>query len=89
MSSLCVNSQMIYWDLANVKILNHSSFTINDLIRVVTLHATLLASGSLSYLVGCGVASNDSNQVCYLEHRMMLTKATGDEESWFRVACEY
>jgi len=23
MSSLCVNSQMIYWDLANVKILNH------------------------------------------------------------------
>jgi hypothetical protein len=28
-----------------------------DLIRVVTLHATVMASGSLSYLVGCGVAS--------------------------------
>ena len=46
---------MIYWDLANVKILNHSYFTINDLIRVVTLHATVMASGSLTYLVGCGV----------------------------------
>ena len=52
MSSLCVNSQMIYWDLANVKILNHSSFTINDLIRVVTLHAAVVASNSLMYLVG-------------------------------------
>jgi hypothetical protein len=30
---------------------------INDLIRVVTLDATVMASGSLSYLVGCGVAS--------------------------------
>ena len=57
---------MIYWDLANVKILNHSSFTINDLIRVVTLHAAVMASGFLSYLVGCGIASNDSDQVCYL-----------------------
>jgi hypothetical protein len=66
MSSLCVNSQMIYWDLANVKILNHSSFTINDLIRIVTLHATVMASGSLAYLVGCGVASNDRYEVCYL-----------------------
>jgi hypothetical protein len=48
---------MIYWDLANVKILNHSYFTINDLVRVVTLHATIMASGSLTYLMGCGVAS--------------------------------
>ena len=29
----------------------------NDLIRVVTLHATVIASGSLTYLMGCGVAS--------------------------------
>jgi hypothetical protein len=57
---------MIYWDLANVKILNHSSFTINDLIRVVTFYAKVMASGSLPYLVGCGIASNDSDQVCYL-----------------------
>ena len=37
-----------------------------DLIRVVTLHATVMASGSLTYLMGCGVASNDSYQVSYL-----------------------
>ena len=30
---------------------------INDLIRVVTLHATVVASGPLTYLMGCGVAS--------------------------------
>ena len=28
---------------------------VNDLIRVVTPHATVMASGSLSYLVGFGV----------------------------------
>ena len=39
---------------------------VKDLIRVVTLHATVMASGSLAYLVGCGVASYDSYQVCYL-----------------------
>ena len=33
-----------------------------DLIRVVTLHATVMTSGSLTYLMGCGVAYNDSNQ---------------------------
>ena len=27
----------------------------NDLIRVVILHATVMASGSLTYLMGCGV----------------------------------
>ena len=42
------------------------SYRSNDLVRVVTLHATVMASGSLTYLVGCGVASNDSYQVCYL-----------------------
>ena len=39
---------------------------VNDLIRVVTLYAAVMASGSLTYLVGCGIASNDSYQVCYL-----------------------
>ena len=39
---------------------------VDDLVRVVTLHATVMASGSLTYLVGCGVASYDSYQVCYL-----------------------
>ena len=38
----------------------------NDLIRVVTLHATVMTSGSLSYLMGCGLASYDSYQVRYL-----------------------
>ena len=33
---------------------------VNDLVRVITLHATVMTSGSLTYLVGCGVASNDS-----------------------------
>ena len=28
---------------------------VNDLIRVVTLHAAVMASGSLTYLMGCGV----------------------------------
>jgi hypothetical protein len=37
-----------------------------DLIRVVTLHATVMASGSLSYLVGCRIASYDCYQVRYL-----------------------
>jgi len=53
---------------------------VNDLIRVVTLHATVAASGPLTYLMGCGVASNDSYQVCYLWKRMVLTEATGDAE---------
>ena len=39
---------------------------VNDLIRVVTLYAAVMASGSLTYLMGCGIASNDSYQVCYL-----------------------
>jgi hypothetical protein len=30
--------------------------------------------------VGCGIASYDSYQVCYLKHRMVLTEATGDAE---------
>jgi len=42
------------------------SYRSNDLVRVVTLHATVMASGSLTYLVGCGVASYNSYQVCYL-----------------------
>jgi len=31
------------------------------LIRVVTLHATVMASGSLSYLVGCGMKADHSH----------------------------
>jgi hypothetical protein len=36
------------------------------LIRVVTLHAAVVTSGFLTYLVGCGIASYDSDEVCYL-----------------------
>ena len=61
----------------------------NDLIRVVTLHAAVMASGSLTYLMDCGVAAYHCYQVSYLQHRMVLTEATGDEESLFGVACEY
>ena len=43
-----------------------SSYSSSDLIRVVTLHPTVIASGPLTYLTGCGIASNDSYQVCYL-----------------------
>jgi len=39
-----------------------------------------MASGSLAYLVGRGIASYDSYQVSYLQHRMVLTEATGDAE---------
>ena len=39
---------------------------VNDLIRVVTLHAAIMASGSLTYLMGRGVASYYSYQVRYL-----------------------
>ena len=53
---------------------------VNDLIRVVTLNATVVASSSLTYLVGFSVASYDSNQVCYLKKRMLLAEATGDAE---------
>jgi hypothetical protein len=35
---------------------------------------------SLKYLVGCGVASYYSYQVCYLLKRVMLTEAAGDAE---------
>ena len=53
---------------------------VNDLIRVVTLHAAVMASGSLTYLMGCGIASNDCNQVSYFQKRIMLTEAAGDAE---------
>ena len=45
-----------------------------------SMHATVITSGSLTYLMGCSIASYDSNQVCYLKHRMVLTEATGDAE---------
>ena len=34
---------------------------VNDLISVVTLHATVMASGSLTYLVGCGMKADHSH----------------------------
>jgi len=39
---------------------------VNDLIRVVAPHAAVMASCFLTYLMGCSVASYDSDQVCYL-----------------------
>ena len=42
------------------------SYRSNDLISVVTFHAAVIASGSLTYLMGCGIASNDSYKVSYL-----------------------
>ena len=39
-----------------------------------------MASGPLTYLMGCRIASYDSYQVSYLQHRMVLTEATGDAE---------
>jgi len=33
-----------------------SSYLSNNLMRVVTLHATVVTSGSLAYLMGCGRA---------------------------------
>jgi len=39
-----------------------------------------MASGSLTYLMGRGVASNNSDQVGYLKKRVMLTEAAGDAE---------
>ena len=53
---------------------------VNDLIRVVTLHAAVVTSGSLTYLVGCGIASHGSYQVSYLKHRVVLTEAASDAE---------
>ncbi|MDA9346577.1 hypothetical protein N9R66_01015 [bacterium] len=52
----------------------------NDLIRVVALVPAVMASGSLTYLVGCGIASNDSYQVSYRKHRMVLAEATHGAE---------
>ena len=43
------------------------SYRSNDLVRVVTLHATVMASGPLTYLMGCGVASNH----CKLKTRLI------------------
>jgi len=37
------------------------SYRSNDLVRVVTLHATVMASGSLAYLVGCGMKAGHSH----------------------------
>ncbi len=39
-----------------------------------------MASGSLTYLMGCSIASKDKYQVCYLQKRVVLTEATDDAE---------
>jgi len=39
---------------------------VDDLVRVVTLHAIVMASGPLAYFMGCSVASYYSYQVRYL-----------------------
>ena len=43
-----------------------SSYLSNDLVRVVTLYTAVIASGPLTNLVGCGIASYDCDQVCYI-----------------------
>ncbi|MDA9347452.1 hypothetical protein N9R89_01935 [bacterium] len=48
-----------------------------------------MASGSLAYLMGCGVASYDSYQVSYLQHPMVLTEAAGDAELVLWDSCEF
>ena len=47
-----------------------------DLIRVVTLHAAGMASGSLTYLVGCSIASDDQAPIGYLERPMTQPKGS-------------
>ena len=47
---------------------------------LLPLHATVMASGSLTSVGGRGITSYDSYQVSYLEHHMVLTEATGDTE---------
>ena len=59
---------------------NIKATRVNDLIRVVTLHAAVMTSGSLAYLMGCGVASYHCDKVSYLLQRMVLTQAAGDAE---------
>ena len=46
---------------------------VNDIIRVVTRGTAVMASGFLTHLMGCSIASCDFYQVCYLKHRMVLT----------------
>ena len=48
--------------------------TIKDTLAVNALYTEVMTSGPLTGLMGCGVASNDSNQVCYLQRRMVLTE---------------
>ena len=48
-----------------------SSYLSNDLIRVVTLDATVIASGSLTYLMGCGVNQYNHSTI---KRRLKLQK---------------
>jgi len=50
---------------------------LSDHIRAITFDATASTYGSLTGVMGCSIASNDSYQVCYLWKRMVLTEAAG------------
>ena len=52
----------------------------DDLIRVVTRGTAVMASGSLTHLMCCSVASYYCYQVSYLQHRVVFTEAAGDAE---------
>ena len=61
---------------------------VNDLIRVVTLDRTVAASGSLTYLVGCGIASTTAIRLatssivwCLQRPQVMLSWCCGMMES--------
>ena len=61
---------------------------INDLIRVIALHATVNASGSLTYLMSLSIASNDSYRLattrsvwCLHRPQVMLSWCSGMVES--------
>ena len=70
----------LIWALRGLSLKSQDDLTMNDLIRVVTYHAAFMASGSLTHLVGCGVASKDSYKVRNLQKRIVLTHATDDVE---------
>jgi hypothetical protein len=46
--------------------MNWSNEAMGCSIRVVTFHAAVMASSSMTYLMGRGVTTYDSYEVCYL-----------------------
>ena len=53
------------------------SYSSSDLISIVTFHATVMTSGSLSYLVGCGVKRNDHFKI-KTRHHHFFTRRYGN-----------